>query len=304
MSDFDYPMTLKELSNKYAIKQPKMVDFLTEENPILDMVKFEKASHGLWNVYEQNTEIKGAEFVDMNAPLPQVQVDSELKKENLSIIAGELFIPEDKSQLMGGKAAYLAKKTPAILRDAGNATEKHFINNIRLGALQAGNVSDAGSTAATNYSILVVRWIPGENCGLYSPEGFKSGAMLDVTPLWGGALGKNDTGVPGYSVRYKAYFGLQLANTKALSAIVNINSSNKPTAGMLDKALIDARAHESTTFLYMHPACKNLLNSFKESKLQTSVMDKNYSRTFDMWDGIKIVTSYNFDKGTEKKFTV
>ena len=64
--------TLKELSVLFAKKQPKQVESITEDSPILDMIPFEEASHELWNVYEDATEITGAGFVDLDAPLPTV----------------------------------------------------------------------------------------------------------------------------------------------------------------------------------------------------------------------------------------
>ena len=64
--EFEKPITLKELSELHAKKQPHQVEHLTEETPILDKIKFEKASHDLWNVYSEATGVKGAGFVEMN----------------------------------------------------------------------------------------------------------------------------------------------------------------------------------------------------------------------------------------------
>ena len=62
--------TLRELSVEYAKKQPKMVDTILEETPILDIIPFEPASHGLWNVHETIESITGAGFVEMDQVLP------------------------------------------------------------------------------------------------------------------------------------------------------------------------------------------------------------------------------------------
>ena len=83
--DISSPATLKELSDYYAKKQPHQVELVTEETPILNRTKFEQSSHGLWNAYEEVSEIEGASMVEMNAPLPVVGVASELKKIDLAI---------------------------------------------------------------------------------------------------------------------------------------------------------------------------------------------------------------------------
>jgi hypothetical protein len=56
----------------------------------------------------------------------------------------------------------------------------------------------------------------------------------------------------------------------------------------------------SRGFLMMHPKMLSLLNKFKAERLQTTVTDKNIDRTFTTWNGVKILTSYNFENGTEK----
>lgn len=293
------PSTMKELALKYAKAQPHMVDDLLEESPVLEQVKYQEATHGLWNVYSKATNIQGASFVDINEPLPQMSYDRKLEKVDLSIMGGELFCPEDTAQLYGGKEAYFAERTPRFLREAGVNTEKVLIyKNYRQFALDNENVQNAGATGS-GYSILCVRHIPGEICGLYSPEGFKQGALLDVQAVNGGGLFHNKEGVLGYGLRLKGYFGFQLANEKAVSAIVNIDRDHIPTEEQMDELLIGARANPGTTHLYMHPKVLNMLNKYKGSILRTVNSDSEINRTFDQWNKIKIITSYNFMDGTE-----
>lgn len=293
------PSTMKELALKYATVQPHMVDNLLEEAPVLEQVKYQKATHGLWNVYSKATNVQGAGFVDMNAPLPQMSFDRKLEKVDLSIMGGELFCPEDTAKQYGGHNQYFAERQPRFLRDAGVNTEKVLIyKNYRQFALDNENVQNAGATGS-GYSILCVRHIPGEICGLYSPEGFKQGAMLDVQAINNGGLYHNKEGVLGYGVRLKGYFGFQLANEKAVSAIVNIDRDHVPTEEQMDELLIGARANPGTTHLYMHPKVLNMLNKYKGSILRTVNSDSEINRTFDQWNKIKIITSYNFMDGTE-----
>lgn len=296
------PATMKELSDYYAKKQPHQVDSVTEDAPILNSLKFEAASHGLWNMYEDVTGISGASFVDMDAPLPNVDVNTDLKKQDLGIMGGIIEVPEDKAKMFGGKEKYLAKKMPTILRQTGSETEKAILyKNLREYALRNGKAISAGASTNDCYSIIALREVPGETIGLYSPEGFKSGAMVDVSPISGGNLYKNQQGVLVYGMRLKAYFGYQIANPYTVASIVNINKTNKPTPDMLDELLATIKATPTNTKLLMHEKMRTLLFSLKGSVLQVSVGDKDIDRRITHWNGVEVLTSYNFLDGTEKK---
>ena len=92
--------TLKEIAVALSEKQEHYVNSLTEESPILDNMRFEESTHGLWNAYEEVAKIDGAAFVDINQPLPEMEVDTNLKKIDLSILGGEIFLPEDKASVL------------------------------------------------------------------------------------------------------------------------------------------------------------------------------------------------------------
>ena len=302
--------TLAELNNYYAKKQPKLLENLTEDTAVLNQMKFEPASHGLWNAYEEVTAIKGAGFVDMNAPLPQLGVDTKLKKQDLSIMGGEIFVPEDTAKMYGSAEAYFAKRTPSILKEAGMTAEQKLIyNNIAKFAKDNGKLQSAGGSASATgdtglYSMYAFRQIEGENIGLYSPEGFKNGAGLDVAKINGGNLYKNTNGVLGYGIRLKGYFGFQLANAKGVAGIVNINASHIPTAAQIDDMLIEARATAANTFIICHPKVLSMLNTYKGNVLQMTTGDQDMNRTYMAWNGIRFVTSYNFIAGNEKQVSV
>lgn len=306
MSNIDHPSTLQELSVEYAKKQPHQVEYLTEESPILARIKFEAASHPLWNVTEKVTGISGAGFVEMNAALPKASVDSKLEHVDLGIMGAEIFVPEDKAQAMGGQAKYFAKKMPTILKDAGNKTEQHILyKNYLQYAIDNEKVANAGGSAAVSgdtglYSLIIVRSVPGENCGLYSPEGFKNGAMLDVKPINDGALYHDEAGVLGFGVRVKGYFGMQLMNPKTVSAIVNISSSKLPTIKQINTALVDAQARPGNTAIYLHPRLKSWIETeYKKEILRTVNSDKGLNFTVSTWNDIPLISSYNFTDGND-----
>lgn len=295
--------TLAELNNHYAKKQPKLLEYITEKTPILEQIKFVPSSHGLWNAYEEVTGIHGAGFVDMNAPLPSMGVDTKLKKVDLAIMGGEMFCPEDKAQMFGGADAYFAKHTPSLLKDAGMKTEEKIIyDNIRQFAIDNENVVSAGGSASTGtsglYSMVCFRQTEGENCGLYSPQGFQNGAGLDVKKINGGNL-YHKSDILGYGLRFKGYFGMQLADKDGVAAIVNIKSGHLPTEAQIDDMLIAAKATPADSFIMCHPKVLSLINKYKGDILRLVPSDKNLDRTFYAWNGIRIITSYNFKNGTE-----
>ena len=291
--------TLKELAVKYAKKQEEMVDNLTEDAPILAGIPFAEASHGMWNVAEQVASIDGPAFVRLNAPLPRVGVTTDLLKIDLDVMGGEIEVPEDQARMFGGPESYFSRNTPIILRDAGMSAEKRILYDNFIGyALQHGTAVDAGGGGNNTASIIAVRFERGITTGLYSPEGFKAGAALDVSPINGGELYKISSGkfagVLGYGVRLKGYFGMQITSPKTVGAILNITEDNAPTARMLDNLLADIRATPARTRLYMHVHTRNLLNRYKQDSLRMAPENKNYQTGVMEWNGIPIITSYNF----------
>lgn len=296
--------TLQELATHYAVKQPQQVEYLTEESPVLASIKWEKASHGLWNVAEKVDSIKGADFVPMNSPLPKMGISSKLEKTDLSIMGGEIFVPEDTAQQFGGREKYFASKLPVLLKEAGNSTEKRIIyDNFRQYAIDNGNVINAGATTSDVsggiYSMVVVHYIPGQVGGLYSPEGFKTGAILDATPINNGALYKEND-ILGYGVRLKGYFGIQMLNPKAVSAIVNIGDGKLPTKRQIDKALIDARANKANTKIFLHPTLLSWLGEkYKTEIMRVGSSDNGINTQINYWNEIEMISSYNFLSGDE-----
>ena len=301
------PATLKELSDLYARKQPQQIDNITEETPILARIPFEEASHGLWNVYEEVSEVTGASLVDMDAVLPEVSAATELKQVDLGVMGGEITVPEDRAKMWGGKEEYFAKKMPKIERQTGVNTEKHIIyDNFRKYAINQGTDSDQlvdkGGSSGTLFSLIAVRFISGETTGLYSPEGFNQGAMLNMMPISGGSLYKDSSGRLVYGMRLKGYYGVQIANMQSVAAIVNINSSNLPSKAEIDNILHAVRA-SNNTYLMCHPKMRTLLNEYKDSKLEMRPGDENFPRGVLSWDGIPFLTSYNFVDGESQVST-
>ncbi|WP_027186659.1 major capsid protein [Desulfovibrio cuneatus] len=297
--------TLKDLSGQFAKRQPKQVDQLTEEAPILGIIPFEQASHGLWNMYEEVDDITGAGWVEMNAPLPAVDVVGNLRKVDLSILGGEIECTEDMAKMFHGKEAYFSRKLPKVVRKSGMSAEQRILyDNFRAYALKNKSAMSAGSTSNTNYSILAVRFISSETCGLYSPECFTQGSILNTEPMNGGNLYKAPTGkhqgVLVYGMRLKAYLGIQIANKHSVAALVNVNKDNVPTEAMVDDLLASVRAIPGSTYLFMHEKARNMLCRYKASALHITPGGKDLDRQVTHWNGIEIVTSYNFQDGTEK----
>lgn len=290
--------TLKEIAVNLSLKQEHYVNSLTEESPILDNMRFEASTHGLWNAYEEVAKIDGAGFVDINQPLPEMEVDSNLKKIDLSILGGEIFLPEDKGSVIG-VGEYFSKKVPVLLKHAGQTAEKKIIyDNFIPYAVSNGKAVSAGGSENC-YSMVAVRFVEGEVTGLYSAKNIGRFGLLDSRPINGGSLYKNANGVLGYGVRLKGYIGMQLANPDAVASIVNINQDNIPTAEQIDNMLVDAKATPCSTYIFCHPKVLSMLNKYKGNVLQTSTLDFDVNRSFMAWNGIRFITSYNFLNGSE-----
>lgn len=313
--------TIKDLSLKYATKQPQQVDYLTEEAPILGLIPWQQSTHDFWNVHEQIIAGVGAQFVDFDAALPTVSSDSKLMQTNLLKFGGKISVGHDKALGFGSPAAYYATKMPTILRTSGQTAEVQILyQNIRAYAIEAhanadyGSLTrliDAGGTGDTNYSIVACKFVPGENIGLWTPRSFSQGAILTNVPINGGALHDIGSGVLGYATALMSFWGYLLANPRHVAAIVNINASNKPTEAEIDTLLMYIRASGlapgrglGNSFMFMHPQVLTWLYEYKNEKLRMINTDMGLNNQIEAWNGVPIVTSYNFLDGTETDVTV
>lgn len=300
----------REVAIKNAPKQAVMVDALTEEAPIYAGVPTAASSHDFTNVYEQINAVDGAVVTDVDGALSTVNVASELKQTDLKSIAGVIEVGEDKAAAFGGAPAYFAHKMPAILRRTGANVEYDMIYNIlRKAAIDNGKLISAGGSGSANYTILCVKWTPGEIYGYYSQKMFGDGKVFDMTPLSGGSIYKDASGRAVYGMRMKTYFGVQVANPKNISAIVNIDIANAtpktPSEAQINDLIQEARGNPANTMLYMHPKVySHVMKSYKATGVQYTNNDQNIAIGYNAFDGIKIVTSYNFINGTEATVSV
>jgi len=302
--------TLREISVRHAKKQPQQVEYLTEESPILAVAKWTPASHDYWNAAERITDIIGPGYVKMNDELPPVGVSSGMEKVDLNILGGEMEVPQDTAKQFGGAPAYFAKKQQLILKKAGNDTElKLFQENWRAYALAAKNAISAGGAGKALNTILCVRFDEASNIGLYNPNQFRQGALLELEFLNNGALmrlkHKPYEGVNGYAMQLKGAFGWQIINPKTVSAIVNIRSGSLPTEIMLDDMVSNARGTNRNTYIFCHPrALTRFINPLKTGRLHTAIKDKDMDTHLESWNGIPIITSYNLIWNGEDAVTV
>jgi len=288
--------TLKDLSVLWAKKQPKQVDYITEDAPILKIIPFEESSHEFSNVYERLDSVTGASFVEMNAVLPSLSAKSKLEKLDLGIMGGEAEVYEDTAKAYGGPAKYFAKKEPSYMRQTGSNAEKQIMfNNFLAYALANAKALKTTASSGNGYSIVAVRFVPGETTGLYSPVGFKQGTMLEAMPINGGSIYKNSEGKLVYGIRYKGYFGLQIANPNSVAAICNIQSDKLPTETQINDLLDLVRANNSSTYMFCNPKVLAYLSSMKLSKIVYTNQDKGINLKIVEFNGVPFVTSYNME---------
>ena len=296
----------REVAIKNAQKQTVMVDAFTDEAPIYASLPMQPSSHPFTNAYEEINSVTGAVVTDVDGTLSTVDAQRELKDVKLKLIAGLMEVGESKAAGFGGPQAYFASKLPAILRRTGSNTEYDLLYNvIRKAAIDNGKAVSVGGSSGKNYSILCVKWTAGENIGLYSPTMFGNGKVFDMLDL--GHYVKDNRVV--YGMRVGTYFGVQIANPRNVSAIVNIDidsvTTKTPIAAQIDDLIMDARGNPSNTMIYCHPKIySHVLKQFKATQIQYSNGDQSVAGGYNNWDGIRIVTSYNFDQGDEGNVSV
>ncbi|MBO4300838.1 MAG: hypothetical protein J5861_04460 [Desulfovibrio sp.] len=293
--------TMHEISVELANKQPGMIDDLTEDAPILKMFKWNPATHGLWNLAEKLNEITSPGFVHFDAPLPQLNVSSDLVTTELQKMGGVMEVPTDRAMKFGGPAKYFARKQPYILKKAGMDAEQQIVLKVLLrGALMEKNVFDAGGTGK-GWFMLACRFDPELNVGLYDKDQFAQGRLFNISFPYDGAehylRSKKFEGVLGYSCVYRAHFGYQLLDARrTVAAIVNIDEKHHPTVNQIDEMLAQVRAQPGSTHLFMGPKARIYgINPYKHENVQLANNDTDAKTRVETWNGISLTTSYNID---------
>ena len=295
--------TLHEIALDKAKKRPELVDFLTEEAPILKMLKWIPATHGLWNVEEILDSIQGASFTDLGAPLPSMKAETQLRQTYVNLLGGEVEVSKDKAALFGGAANYFARRENAFYKQAGMDTELAIWRDYwRKAALKNKLITKCGATANA-YTILIVRFDQENNIGIYDPTQFNQGRLLDPEPLNGGALYhlRSQPGVSGYGVEYRGRFGWQLLNpARAVHAIVNVDSANLPTLSQIEDAIASVRGTAANTYIFgHHKIVQKTFSAIKQADIMYVNGDNSIQTIIGAINGIKIIGSYNLPDGIE-----
>ena len=88
---------------------------------------------------------------------------------------------------------------------------------------------------------------------------------------------------------------------RTCSATVNVDETHAPTPSQIDDMLTDVRAQPGSTFIFCGPRAKTYgLNPHKREVVQMTSGEKEIKTVVDFWNGVPIVTSYNFSEPMKK----
>lgn len=294
--------------------QRSLVDYITEDSPILQNLPMQASNKGLQETYEVLTNVDSVPLQELDAPLTSVDAATRIEQTNLQNWAAKMTVGEDKLKILGyGEDAngYFADKAESVFRETGGRISRTiYYDSLRAFAIanyadDNSRVIDAGGSNNTNYSVVAVKWVSNEISGLYDPSGWGDGKVFDIKPLYGGDLHENTDGVASYSTRVKLNLGMKLANPRYVTSIVNIDKDNITGASLDDKLSELIEECRGADAIYMHPTLKRLIGSaYKLDKIQLINADRDVNSLIDAWDGVPIITDYNLDKGTEANVTL
>jgi hypothetical protein len=297
--------TITDVARELSKKQETLVDSLVEGAPLLEIIPFEESTHRLFHSYEDVSEVTAGDFIDIDGDIPDVGIESALKRQDLSVIAGKDLAGIDKISMYGGLERYTEKRMPSVIKHTGMKTEQSMYYNLfRQNAIDFGNTQEFATpvTGNTGYSITAIRFESGICTGLYDPDGYGNGKILDTE-----FLGRNEKLLDNNQLKQgwhlRGYTGGLVASPKNVATIVNIDIDeivgDTTVPDIIDEMLLQCRSGAGNTVLVMHPRVKSKLRSFKGEKLQINVAEQAFSRNIDVWEGVPIIESYNLKEGTE-----
>lgn len=285
------------------------VDTITKDAPIISNMPMEDTSDGFIDNFEIVTEVDGIAQTDLDAPIPEIDLSSELDQVNLNSFSGRIVAGIDKLKILGKTMAqYVSARIPKHVRKTMEKMEVTWIYNFALKYAIANyandntRVIDGTGSNNTNYSILAVRWESGETTGLRDPNGFGTGQIFDEIPESGGNPYRDPDNRTVQSMVVKNYIGFKFANPHNVVAMVNIDVATVPTKAQLG-LLIDGS--DGADALYMHPTlARAISDAYGTDKISYSAGENVMAQMFRSYDDTPIITSRNFKPGTEANVTL
>lgn len=313
-------MAMKNLFVELAIKsateggQRNLVDYISEDAPILGALPISATNAGLSATYEVLTDVDSVPLQELDAPLTSVDAASRIEQVQLKNWAAKMVVGEDKLMTLGyGKdaASYFMDRAEAVFRATGGRIDKTIYDSLKAYAVanyatDSSRVINCSGNNNTNYSIVAVKWVTSDISGLYNPAGWGNGKVFDIEKLNGGNLYEDSNGVAVYGTRVKLNLGLKLANPRFVTSIVNIDKGADLGTLTLDVKLSQLIEEcRGADAIYMHPTLKRMIGSeFKGAFVQMPMNSTEINYMVDTWDGVPIITSYNLSKGAESNVTL
>lgn len=298
--------TFQEAATALGAKQVKMVDALTNANPVLEQMEVFPSNNNLQHAYEELTEVVGAELRDLNAAPKEVDAKSTLMRAHLQILSGRFFVSADQVQAVakGDLKAYVDKKFPKIVRVSGNEVESSILYNyFRALAIAKGRYESADSSPSGSayFSMMALR-MEEDECGLvYNENAYEKGELLSIEALNGGAKTRNSDGIAGWDFEMTAYLTPFAASSRHYAALVNIDSDNVPSKAAINDLISDVRPEDGgRTVLIMSPFLLSLLEqAHGSSPIRTAGLTDDFGAMPLNWYGTRIVTTHQMKHGTE-----
>jgi hypothetical protein len=325
-----------EVALMTAPKQRRVIDRVFTRAPALQAVPTFPTTDGWETVYEIELQADSMEIVNLDEKLPIINSNTDLRRVQIGIMGGKMLIPKDKARALGGAAAAFAKKLPSVLKQTGMNMEraifeKTFLPAVKIHAATTTNAPDARHEDHTDFFkkisggvannvagewILAVRWEEGVVSGLYNPDGYGNKNMFNPTPISGGnmyTLGEEAgplKGVEGFGQILESNFGILLADPDYVSGMYagdltetatdgEIVYTAIPLKGDLQRMIHLVEGSSADTIFYCSPgmfsAMKAAYGTYMGQVVYTSPVG-NIEFTFQTFDGIPFITSYNFKK--------
>ncbi len=322
MSLFKETVTGKKRVNK----QFDMIDQFIETTPFLKRFGVQQATHPGKHVYRELTDIEidgniirdgDGEYAKLTAKKKMLHRDLFRLSFVIQITKDELV---DKEQTLDEASAEML---PSYLQVAGQDFENKLIYDQIIAFADETEqayrdatgedqefITDAGGTSANNYSIVLVRMVPGRFYGLYGENQYNQETLFDFR--WNN--GKNETQIElpsgdkpqGFELLADARWGLLPADARCVHVIANISKADPTsdvTEEMMSKAISKMRARPENSVIVMHPNLKAELNNWKTTTLHTVPGVRDLDNTWDLFNKIPTIDTYNMSDGNEARMT-
>ena len=306
-------MNYQDLARKIVPYQKIWLNDLMKKSGLLQSALYEPSNLGDRDVQEVFTSVASGNFRNLAGGVTVQDVDTKLVETQLLLLSLAMRINEDYVKRIGGFERAIASRLPALLEGMGQTAAKQLFYGgttdeadsdgfygLRKLAINYGNIINKAGTGGTG--IYAVKWERGRSSLVYNSmvvgSANDAGSLFSLTQIADGNVISEYNSSTGKEYYFRkalidTQLALRIATDYCVGAIVNVDSSHKPTLDNLVQLIDMVKGSPTDTVIYVSRLGRRYIRALKEADLMLDPSMNDYSSYVGSIEGVKVMLDEN-----------